>query len=133
MADDAGKLREMYEAFNRGDIAAALAGINEQFEAIPPSSVGKESRYLGHNGVVRFFVMLLEPWEESQFELRELLASGDNILAEVHQRARDRETGAPFEQDMFHLWTMQDGKAVRMRVFDDREGALAALESQRAS
>src|SRR5262249_35295017 len=66
----------------------------------------------------------LEAWEGIEYRADELIDLGDNVLAMVSVSARGRTSGIEVEYETPQLWTIREGKVVRMRVFDDREEAM---------
>jgi ketosteroid isomerase-like protein len=117
-------LQTMFEAFKKGDLAGALASADPAIEAEPSSTFPGQEVYRGHEGVLRFFAMFLEAWDEYHAEPVEFIDAGDDVVVVVHQRARGKGSGVMIESDMFQVWTFRGGKAVRMRVCSSREEAL---------
>jgi uncharacterized protein len=125
-------IRLMFEAFNRGDVAGALAHVDPEIEAEPSSSFPDVAIFRGHQGVLDFFASFFEAWEEYHAEPKDFIEAGDNdIVVVVRQRARGRGSGVEFESDMYQLWTMRDKKVVRMRVYEDKAEALQAIRGKR--
>ena len=56
-------------------------------------------------------------------EMRDL---GDRVLCFTTFTARTSEDGVDFAQDEPQLWTLRDGKIVRLEWFHDRNEALEA-------
>jgi len=71
----------------------------------------------------------LEVFDEFQIEPEEIHEHGDRIAVRVRQRARGVASGAEVEIRIGHLWTVRDGKLVRLEVFAAGEGARAAVEA----
>ena len=44
----------------------------------------------------------------------------------VHERARMRGSDMVLDRDLAHVWTVRDGRGVRLRVFKTRAEALEA-------
>ena len=68
----------------------------------------------------------LSPWDDWRCEAEDYVSSGDFVV--VLTRYTGRGKGSQVEVDSLgaHLWTLRDGKAVRLEVFSSREKALAA-------
>jgi ketosteroid isomerase-like protein len=64
-------------------------------------------------------------------ELEELLDAGDQVVALLTFRGEGRSSGAAVEARIANVWTLHEGKVVRMQYFGDREEALAAALSGR--
>ncbi len=56
----------------------------------------------------------------------EYIGLGDNVVVVVRFVDRGRESGVPIDERLCHVWTVREGKAVRMAVHSDREEALRA-------
>jgi ketosteroid isomerase-like protein len=68
----------------------------------------------------------LRNWEDWRCEAEELVASGDHVIALCLYTGRGRDSGVAVEQRGAHLWTMRDGRAIRLEVFSSRDRALRA-------
>jgi ketosteroid isomerase-like protein len=121
-------IHTMFESFNRGDVAGALAHVDPEIEAEPSSSFPDVAIFRGHQGVLDFFATFFEAWEEYHAEPKEFIeGGGGDILVVVRQRARGRGSGVEFESDMYQVWKMRDRKVVRMRVYENKAEALQAI------
>jgi ketosteroid isomerase-like protein len=125
--DEVQAVRASYEALNRGDLEAAvevLAPTAEWHEspALPDTGVFK-----GRGAVRRFLEDFLESWQEFHQELEEVVVEGDRAALMIHLTARGRGSGAQVDARYAHVWTVRDGRAVRVDAYDDREAALRAI------
>ena len=121
-------IQTMFDAFEKRDIAGALEGVDTDIELEPSSMFPGQEVYRGHEGVLRFFAMFFEAWDEYHAEPVEFIDAGENVVVVVHQRARGKGSGVMIESDMFQVWTLRDGKAVRVRVRESREEALRSSQ-----
>ena len=123
-----------YAAHNRwaseptpDNLSAILDGLHpevvwEEWPQMPDASV-----YHGRDAVRRYLETMSESFDEVTQTPEEVSAVGADVLVHVHQRARVRG-GPEVEQRVVHVWTLdEDGLARRLRVFRDRDEALAAL------
>lgn len=62
----------------------------------------------------------------SEFEVRELIDAGDSVVKVLRQVGRGKGSGTPVEMTMGWLYTLRDGKVIRVSMFAVREQALAA-------
>jgi ketosteroid isomerase-like protein len=69
----------------------------------------------------------LDAWESIEYRPAELVDAGDHVVAFVDVTARGRASGVNVAYDHPQVWTIRDGKVVRMRVFADRAQALEAV------
>jgi uncharacterized protein len=119
-------LRVGYEAFNQGDWDTPTRFVHPEFELQTADRVVNPGTYRGLDETRRFFEDLFEPFEEVTVEPEEFFESGDQIVVFVAARLKPAGSTAEVENRIGHLWTMRDGKVVRLQVFPRREEALEA-------
>ena len=69
----------------------------------------------------------LSPWEHWRCEAEEFVAHGDHVVVLARYTGRGKGSGVGVDTKGAHLWTMRDGKAIRLEIFADRARALAAV------
>jgi ketosteroid isomerase-like protein len=134
--DNPEAIRRLYtEVWGRGRLEdpATEALLPEFFdpevELLQTSSLaGISGRYHGYSGLVESNRENLQATTDIGFELEEIRASGDLVAAVAIARGVGRRSGAPFEARVGHLFTLSEGRVVRLEVFDDPAGAFEALE-----
>ena len=82
----------------------------------------------GPRAVREFLESYIEAFESLQFEPERFVERGDQIVAFLRLRGRGRASGLEIDVRPAHVWTMLNGKAVRVEVFPDRAKG-AALEA----
>jgi ketosteroid isomerase-like protein len=117
-----------YEAWDRGDIETAFAPIDEDFEFHEDPQYPETGVYRGRKAFRGYFERFREEWDDYHVNAEEVRDSGDKVLVFTHQTARGKASGVQIDLRIAHLWTIRDGKAVRMQAYFDREEALKALE-----
>jgi ketosteroid isomerase-like protein len=77
------------------------------------------------------FLSFIEAWEEGfeteQMEAHEILDAGDHVVVTVEHRGRGMRSGIEIDQTFAMVWTIRDGRAVRMALFPTRTEALEAV------
>jgi ketosteroid isomerase-like protein len=68
----------------------------------------------------------LSPWEDWRCEAEEFIPAGEFVAVLTRYTGRGKESGVTVDTPGAHLWTMRDGKAVRLEVFSSRGKALEA-------
>ena len=69
-----------------------------------------------------------EIWEESRFDPKEITdLIEDRVLVVAHTSGRARGTGIQMSQDLTHVWTLREGKAIRLNTYSTRADALEAV------
>ncbi len=117
-------------AFEKGDFdAAVFEWLDPEIEWRGPREFPDlaEPRY-GHNGVREYIVILTEALEYYRMSPEEFIDAGDDqVLVFSREGGRGRGSGAEVEtHPTAHLWTLRDGKAVRMQSYWERSAALEA-------
>jgi uncharacterized protein len=125
--DNAERIRQAYDAFNRGDLDAAMAFMHEDVEwRMSGAIVGTADAYHGHEGVRQWWLEFLEPFESMSIEPEEIIeATEDRVLVLVRLRATGRE-GIDVDLSVSHLYDLRGDKVARVQAFVDRDAALAA-------
>ena len=116
----------VYEGFNSGDMAAALELLDEDFEFREPAAFPGALVYKGRDGFIKALRNATSVFDEVDVAVEQVLEAGNRVVVFVHISGVGKESGAPVEMRVAHVWTMHDGKATRMQVYLDRGEALAA-------
>jgi uncharacterized protein len=82
--------------------------------------------YRGHEGLRRFFRERYEAWEEIEDHCEELIDAGEQVISVTTTRGRGRSSGVEVEGANASIWTVRDGKIVRVVWFGRRDEALEA-------
>jgi ketosteroid isomerase-like protein len=125
-------VRRLYEEWNAGDVEIAMAGISPDVEWVEPRDNPDGSEWHGREGVLAALTHWTEPFDAWSFEVFEIEEAGDQVLVGVKQSGRGRSSGASFESDGWHVWTVRNGLGTRMEMFRARAEALAAMGQSRA-
>lgn len=119
-------LRALYEAMGRQDWEDVFRDVHPEFELKTPNRFLGTRLYRGREEATRALEDFFGPFEEVLVEPEEFFDHGDRIAVFFLQRARPRGSSAVVELRAGHLWTLRDGKAVRLEIFPQRERALEA-------
>jgi ribosomal protein S18 acetylase RimI-like enzyme len=68
----------------------------------------------------------LSQWDGWRCEAEDFVAVGDSVVVLARYTGRGKDSGVAVDTKGAHLWTLRDGRAVRLEVFSSRERALAA-------
>jgi len=123
-------VQEIYAAFGRGDIPALLGAVADDVEwsIAGPPEVPHAGKRRGREEVARFFPVLAETEEFLQFEPREYIAQGDQVVVLGFLRSRVRATGRTYDNEWAMVWTVKDGKVTRFRTYEDTAAERAAYQ-----
>jgi ketosteroid isomerase-like protein len=125
--DHAETVKRSYEALNGGDIAGALAALDENAEWHEISTLPDAGVYRGRETIRRFLAGFMESWDELAQEIEDVVEAGDRVGLFIHLEARGRESGIAVDRRYAHVWTMRGGRGVRVDAYDDPAVAREAL------
>ena len=133
--DNTAIVREAYNNFKKGDIAALLDLLPDnvtwqlpEIEGVP--FAGKRT---GRSSVAEFVQGVEANQETLQFEPREFIAQGDKVIALGHYRWRVKSTGREYASDFAHVFTLRDGKIVGFQEYTDTASAARAYQRSAAA
>jgi uncharacterized protein len=127
--EDVQALKNAYQALNHGEIARALDVLDHDAEWSEHSDLPEAATYRGRDSIRSFLEGYLESWEDFRQETEELIDGGDRVAVLLHLVARGKGSGIEVEARYAHVWTMRDGKGVRVDAYADRALALASLRA----
>lgn len=120
-------IRRAFDAFNRGDLDAALENLAPDFEYVPSGAIpGVTHTFRGPEGYRSFLRWILDEFDDVQAELDEIRGEADHVFTSVTLRGRGKQSGAEAAWTVWQVFTIRDGVALRGRAFRAREEALAA-------
>jgi ketosteroid isomerase-like protein len=130
---DVETLRGAYEALNHGDVEGALGVLDEHAEWSEHSDLPEAGVYRGRDAIRTFLEQFLESWQHFNQETEELIPGESCVLIMLRSRVRGKGSGVAVEARYAHLWTMEDGRGVRVDAYLDRDEALRALRHRAAA
>ena len=80
----------------------------------------------GHDAVRASLARWKGEWDDYEVMPEEFVDSGDRVVATVHLRGRGRGSGVEIDARFYEVYTLRDGKIVRMDQFTERSEALEA-------
>ena len=120
-------LARMYEAWDAQDLATVCELLDPEFEWVNPSYAVHPGIRRGHEGMEKVMENLRESFEHQVRVLGEVEElDGDRVLWHTVFHARGRDSGAQIDVEEQHLWTLRDGKILRIQWFHDVDEARRA-------
>jgi ketosteroid isomerase-like protein len=121
-------VQRLFEVYNE-------RSFEENFDLIDPDIVWDVSRvelpdggsYTGRSEVRGFARAWEEGFESDHVEALEFIERGDRVVVTVRHRGRGKLSHADVVQHFAMVWTLRDGRAVRVDIYPDREEALEAV------
>jgi|NGEPerStandDraft_6_1074524.scaffolds.fasta_scaffold96931_3 ketosteroid isomerase-like protein len=124
-------IRRMYEAWLAQDERAIFETFDADIELNPDPEaawVGIGQVYRGHAGMRSYMASVYEAFEGYRPEVEELIDVGDQVLTLAIEHGKGRGSGADVQANRTaHLWTLRDGRAVRLDLYLNRDKALKAV------
>jgi ketosteroid isomerase-like protein len=119
-------LRRAYGALGRGDVEGILELCDSQIECQLPEGGINAGTLRGRKSLRTLLEGYLDAFDEYRAEPERYLEAGDRVVVFLRISGRGRGSDLHFEQRPAHLWTIREGKAVRLEVFPRGAGALEA-------
>ncbi len=122
-------VRRVYDALaNPGEDVIALWDPDVEFDVSRDiwGAVMGGGHYRGVEGVRAWMLDLYAAWEQMDIDLEELIEAGDDVVAVIRVAGRGRVSGIEMEYRPAGVWTIRDGRIVRVVWFVDRDDALEA-------
>jgi ketosteroid isomerase-like protein len=86
----------------------------------------EDPTYEGREGYERFMRNWLEPFDDWHLEVERYVDAGDKVVAIVRQLGRSKSTGVEVDMRFAQVFTLRDGKQVRVELYADPDEALEA-------
>ncbi len=121
-------VRRTIDLWNATEIDQALEELADDFEMDWSNSIGPlKGIYRGRQGVLKLWRTFLGAWDAVQWDPEEIIDVGDTRVVVVnHVRMRGRGSGVDVEATGVQLWTIEAGKAQRVKLYQSKADALEA-------
>ena len=123
--EDLEAVRQVYDEWGRGNWTPRFDFYDEAMEW------GWSDEFPGIAGVYhdpatrnRRLQEWLQEWDDWRCEAEELIVHDDKVVALCRYRGRGKGSGVEVETRGAHVWTLRDGKVIRLVVWATRERAL---------
>ena len=83
--------------------------------------------YIGDEGAMQFITEWADAWDGWEMEPEDYIDAGERVVVILNQRGRSKATGIPVEMRFAQVWTLRDGRGVRMQLYASVEQALEAV------
>ena len=114
-------VQHLYAAFAQGDIPLLQTVLSNDIDWLfyGPSEIPFAGHYRGKEEVAGFFNKALETSDFLEFEPREFLPGTNSVLVQGRERMRAKATGRIWETEWAHVFTIENGKIVKLREYYD--------------
>ena len=115
-------IRNIYDAFARGDAAAVLATFDPQIRWMEAEnfSYADGNPYIGPQRVAEgVFGRLMAEWDGFTIDVQRIVDGGDTVVSLGRYRAAHKTTGQRVDAQFAHAWDLRDGKVVSFQQYTD--------------
>jgi ketosteroid isomerase-like protein len=99
--------------------------MHPDLEWLEPPETPDRAVVRGREAALSALMMWLSTWSSYENELRGISEHGDHVIVHFRQRMIGPSSGVRVEGDLFMVWTVRDGLATRMAMFQSRDEAEA--------
>ena len=125
--DDIERVRAAYDAWNAGNLEAALELSHPEIEVVQDPQIPGAVTVSGKEAFGRWLASFFETWESFEITPTEIRRIDDKIVVVGHVNARGKTAQIPVETDTAHVLTVRDGLAIRWESYTDPSEALRML------
>jgi uncharacterized protein len=118
-------LRAVYDRWARGDLWTPEV-FDPRVEVVWGADMPDVGTYYGLDGLEKGTREFLAAWEQVGMYANEFIERGDTVVVLATARGRGKGSGVEAEAKFAHVWTMRDGKAMRIAAYFDQAEALKA-------
>jgi ketosteroid isomerase-like protein len=119
-------IRRLVEAFNVRDIDSVVQGMEPDVELHPLQARLEGKAYRGHDGVREMLADYDQDWEYVQVYAEEFRDADDEVVVLGRLHGRGRASGIDLDVPLGFVWTLHEGKVVRVQSFSEQADALRA-------
>jgi ketosteroid isomerase-like protein len=115
-------VRELWDAYSRGDFDHVLA-LSDPYVVMVSL---EEGALYGPDAIRKNYERWREAWEKPATVVEEVIDTGDQVVVIARFHGRGRASGVTVEQRLFEVYTLRNGKILRVDEFSERAEALDA-------
>jgi len=116
--------RRLAEAFERGGLDEFREYYHPDIEWHEDPSFPEAGVYRGLEAVEAYNRQFLAEFAEIHYEQQELIDANDSVVAKMRIHGRGKASGATFELSAWWVFTLREGRLIRVHAYLDRTQAL---------
>jgi ketosteroid isomerase-like protein len=116
-----------FELFGRGEHEEALRYVDPAIETHEGVELPGATSYVGHAGLAMAYDHWASQFDDLRIELKELIDAGSTVVAVTRHHGTGRASGAAVQAVVAYVFTLDDGKLVRIRICNTKAQALEAV------
>jgi ketosteroid isomerase-like protein len=126
MHEDVKALERGFEALERGDLEVLLSLVDPAFEVghrmVPEGGSGAR----GPDALVENVAQIREVFGDVSWHPREVIDLDGRLLVRVRLEATAHHTALPFDEDIGQIYTLRNGRMLRLDIYRTWQEARAA-------
>lgn len=123
-------LRRSYAALNDGDVDTALAALDDAAVWYESPELPGGDVFHGREAVRSFLSEFLADWRQFHQEVEDVVkAEDDRFAVLIHLTAVGRMSGIEADTRYAHVWTMRDGKGIKVEGYRDQDAARRSVSA----
>jgi ketosteroid isomerase-like protein len=124
--EDVEVVRRAYEAYSKGDLAAAGSAYSEDTVWDVTRFRPDEGVHSGLDEAAKYLISWRATWTKHSFSLEQAIDAGDRVVAVIQESGRGASSGAQVTIRYGQVITVRDGKIVETVVYRDPSEAFQA-------
>jgi ketosteroid isomerase-like protein len=128
VADNIRIVKQIYNEFDQGSLAFIERDFDPDIELYQTDLLPWGGRYQGRKGAASFFEKLIANVHLA-VTVERLIDAGDHVVYVGRARGKTTESRNAFDVAEVHVWTLRNGKVVRLQSFVDTPAMLTALNA----
>lgn len=123
-------IRDCYEKYRLGDISGLLEHLDEDIDLTVPEveNLPYGGIWHGRAAVEKFFELIEDAEEVTDYEPREYIAKGDRVVVLGRSTSTVRATGRHYSTEWVHVHTVKNNRITSFVEFFDTASALRAFQ-----
>src|SRR5262245_51269967 len=118
--DPAGTVRRMYAAFGAGDLDAVIDSVHPDthWTYIGANPKLTKAEFVGKASVRKFFDVLIERLEFTEFSPAEFIVQGDTVVVFGSEAGKLKATGQPFRNEWTQKYVVKGNQITSMTEYN---------------
>jgi ketosteroid isomerase-like protein len=118
-------IRRGFEAWESGDVEAAVALYDPEVEVYAPPEIGNSGTFHGIDGFLAWTEAWLEAWETFDQDLLAIEPLGEHhAVSRVIQHGVGKGSGIKVDREATYVYEIRDGRLTFMALFFDHDAAV---------
>ena|ERR1700726_4482186 len=118
-------IRALYEGWLNGEMG--LERLDPEISMVESTTLPGAVTAYGFGAVKRYMESFAKHWDEIRFEPEEFIDAGDAVVVVARLVGTGKLSGVQVTRSWAYVWTVRNGRALKMVGYADRAEALNAV------